>query len=163
MHRVIMNIFIIIIEQGYMSVKYKKAYDWLEEDDTDVYFNPDPTNRPPNEINIGKGGKQTAYEKEIFIKLRDAFEGINDGNRFGQGAPIDNHPILSNKTLVSQGQVAQTIYKAQTTNKQKSEQDIESSGTWVKSNTFNKNQSFMTRREVKSKRFFVISFSGELS
>ena len=44
MHRVIMNIFIIIIEQGYMSVKYKKAYDWLEEDDTDVYFNPDPTN-----------------------------------------------------------------------------------------------------------------------
>lgn len=96
-----MNIFIIIIEQGYMSVKYKKAYDWLEEDDTDVYFNPDPTNRPPDEINIG-GGKQTAYEKEIFIKLRDAFEGITDGNQYGKGAPVDNHPILSKKTLVKQ-------------------------------------------------------------
>ena len=34
-----MNIFIIIIEQGYMSVKYKKSYDWLEEDDTDLGFN----------------------------------------------------------------------------------------------------------------------------
>lgn len=42
-----MNIFIIIIEQGYMSVKYKKAYDWLEEDDSDAYYNPDPNNRPP--------------------------------------------------------------------------------------------------------------------
>lgn len=39
---VIMNIFIVIIEQGYMSVKYKKSYDWLEEDDTDHRFNVDP-------------------------------------------------------------------------------------------------------------------------
>lgn len=65
-----------------MSVKYKKAYDWLEEDDeavNDASYNPDPAMRPPPEINIG-GGKQTAYEKEVFIKLRDAFEGINDGN-----------------------------------------------------------------------------------
>jgi hypothetical protein len=38
-----MNIFIIIIEQGYMSIKYKKAFDWLEEDDTDQLYNPDPT------------------------------------------------------------------------------------------------------------------------
>jgi len=28
-----MNIFIIIIEQGYLTIKYKKAYDWLEEDE----------------------------------------------------------------------------------------------------------------------------------
>ena len=34
-----MNIFIVIIEQGYMSVKYKKSFDWLEEDDTDHRFN----------------------------------------------------------------------------------------------------------------------------
>jgi hypothetical protein len=27
-----MNIFIVIIEQGYMSVKYKKAYDWLDDE-----------------------------------------------------------------------------------------------------------------------------------
>lgn len=33
-----MNIFIVIIEQGYMSIKYKKAYDWLEEDDTEHLF-----------------------------------------------------------------------------------------------------------------------------
>ena len=54
-----MNIFIIIIEQGYMSVKYKKAYDWLEEDDEaadDAELNPDPSMRTPDEINIG-GGK----------------------------------------------------------------------------------------------------------
>ncbi len=91
-----MNIFIIIIEQGYMSIKYKKAYDWLEEDDTDQLFNVDPSTQPPNEIDI-KGGKQIAYEKEIFIKLRDAFEGITDGDKYGTGAPIDNHPILSKK------------------------------------------------------------------
>ena len=47
-----MNIFIAIIEQAYISIKYKKAYDWFEEDDTEEYFNPDPTNRPPDEINI---------------------------------------------------------------------------------------------------------------
>lgn len=96
-----MNIFIIIIEQGYMSVKYKKAYDWLEEDDEaaeDANLNPDPNMRPPDEINIG-GGKQTSYEKEIFIKLRDAFEGITDGNKFGQGAPVDNHPLMSKRTV----------------------------------------------------------------
>ncbi len=28
-----MNVFVIIIEQGYLSIKYKKAYGWLEEDD----------------------------------------------------------------------------------------------------------------------------------
>jgi hypothetical protein len=51
-----MNIFIIIIEQGYMSVKYKKPYDWLEKDDTDdSKLNPDPSNIPPDEINIGSG------------------------------------------------------------------------------------------------------------
>ena len=96
-----MNIFIIIIEQGYMSVKYKKAYDWLEEDDEaaeDANLNPDPNMRPPDEINIG-GGKQTSYEKEIFIKLRDAFEGITDGNKFGEGAPVDNHPLMSKRTV----------------------------------------------------------------
>jgi hypothetical protein len=92
-----MNIFIVIIEQGYMSVKYKKAYDWLEEDDTDEAFNPDPMNQPPDDINI-QGGKQTAYEKEIFIKLRDAFEGITDGDKFGQPAPIDNHLFVTKKT-----------------------------------------------------------------
>lgn len=38
-----MNIFIIIIEQGYMSIKYKKAYDWMEEDDTKMMeYDPDP-------------------------------------------------------------------------------------------------------------------------
>jgi len=74
-----MNIFIVIIEQGYMSVKYKKSYDWLEEDDTDSEMNVDPQMKPPPEINI-KSGRQNAYEKEIFIKLRDAFEGITDGN-----------------------------------------------------------------------------------
>ena len=31
-----MNIFIIIIEQGYMSIKYKKAYDWLERDEDET-------------------------------------------------------------------------------------------------------------------------------
>lgn len=53
-----MNIFIVIIEQGYMSVKYKKAYDWLEEDDTEEQmYNPDhPMSAPPDEINI-RGGK----------------------------------------------------------------------------------------------------------
>jgi hypothetical protein len=96
-----MNIFIIIIEQGYMSVKYKKSYDWLEEDDTDKRLNVDPSNVPPPEINI-RGGRQNAYEKEIFIKLRDAFEGITDGNKFGTGAPIDNHPVLSKHTLKNQ-------------------------------------------------------------
>lgn len=29
----------------------------------------------------------------MFIKLRDAFEGITDGNKYGTGTPIDNHPI----------------------------------------------------------------------
>lgn len=38
-------------------------------------------------------GNQKAYEKEIFIKLRDTFEGITDGNVYGKGTPIDNHPI----------------------------------------------------------------------
>ena len=89
-----MNIFIIIIEQGYMSVKYKRAYDWLEADDTDAKYNLDPEVAPPDEINIGNG-RQVAYEKEIFIKLRDAFEGITDGDQFVKGLPIDNHPILS--------------------------------------------------------------------
>ncbi len=28
-----MNVFVIIIEQGYLSIKYKKAYGWLEQDD----------------------------------------------------------------------------------------------------------------------------------
>jgi hypothetical protein len=51
-----MNIFIIIIEQGYMSVKYKKSYGWLEEDDTDDVLNVDPENLPPPEINI-RGGR----------------------------------------------------------------------------------------------------------
>jgi hypothetical protein len=63
-----MNIFIVIIEQGYMSVKYKKAYDWLEDEgegEEDGQFNPDPSMRPPEEINI-RGGKQIAYEKEMF-------------------------------------------------------------------------------------------------
>jgi hypothetical protein len=106
-----MNIFIIIIEQGYMSVKYKKAYDWLEEDDTDLLYDPDPTNMPPEEINIG-GGKQVAYEKEIFIKLRDAFEGINDGDKYGTGAPIDNHPIPSKKLEKLAPQFTSTVLKA---------------------------------------------------
>ena len=107
-----MNIFIIIIEQGYMSVKYKKAFDWLEEDDTDQLYNTDPSNAPPDEINIG-GGKQNAYEKEIFIKLRDAFEGITDGDKFGSGPPIDNHPILTKKMSKVAPQFAETVLKAQ--------------------------------------------------
>jgi hypothetical protein len=73
-----------------MSVKYKKAYDWLEEDDAGDYI--DPNNPPPSEITLGSG-KQLAYEQEIFVKLRDAFEGITDGNKFGKGTPVDNHPI----------------------------------------------------------------------
>lgn len=84
-----MNIFIIIIEQGYLSVKFKKAYDWLEQDDEDSDQNFGPA---PEEINLGSGN-QKAYEKEMFIKLRDAFEGITDGNKYGMGTPIDNHPI----------------------------------------------------------------------
>ena len=107
-----MNIFIIIIEQGYMSIKYKKAFDWLEEDDTDQLYNPDPTSKVPEEINIG-GGKQVAYEKEIFIKLRDAFEGITDGDKYGTGAPIDNHPVLTRKISRVAPQFAETVLRAQ--------------------------------------------------
>ncbi len=93
-----MNIFIAIIEQAYISIKYKKEYDWLEEDDTDEYLGLNSDSKVPDEINI-KGGKQTAYEKEIFTKLRDAFEGITDGNNFGKGVPVDNHNIVTKKTL----------------------------------------------------------------
>jgi len=53
---VIMNIFIAIIEQAYISIKYKKEYDWLEEDDTEEHFGLNPENPTPEEINI-KGGK----------------------------------------------------------------------------------------------------------
>ncbi len=28
-----MNIFIIIIEQGYVSIKYRRPYDWMEDKD----------------------------------------------------------------------------------------------------------------------------------
>jgi len=28
----------------------------------------------------------------MFNKLRDAFEGITDGNMYGKGELIDNHP-----------------------------------------------------------------------
>jgi len=31
----------------------------------------------------------------MFSKLRDAFEGITDGNIYGKGEPIDNHPMPS--------------------------------------------------------------------
>lgn len=51
-----MNIFIAIIEQAYISIKYKKEYDWLEEDDTDEHFGLTTENPVPDEINI-RGGK----------------------------------------------------------------------------------------------------------
>ena len=39
-----------------MSVKYKKPYDWLEEDDTNLKeYDPDPNRIAPEEINIGAG------------------------------------------------------------------------------------------------------------
>ncbi len=53
-----MNIFIIIIEQGYMSIKYKKAYDWLEEDDPRMRRNDLDHDRVlPAEINIKSGNQ----------------------------------------------------------------------------------------------------------
>ena len=89
-----MNIFIIIIEQGYLTIKYKKAYDWLEEDEQSQ--NPEDVSNinMPKELKIGSGNQQ-AFEKEMFSKLRDAFEGITDGNIYGKGEPIDNHPMPS--------------------------------------------------------------------
>lgn len=36
-----------------MSVKYKRAYDWLEEDDQNI--DNEDFGAPPDEINIGSG------------------------------------------------------------------------------------------------------------
>ena len=33
-----MNTFIIIIEQAYMSVKYRKPYAWLAQDDSELSY-----------------------------------------------------------------------------------------------------------------------------
>lgn len=88
-----MNTFIIIIEQGFMSVKYRKPYAWLASDNEDLLYNKDLDSPPVlEELNIGNG-RQMAFEKELFNKLRDAFEGITDGDVYGKGMPIDNHPI----------------------------------------------------------------------
>ena len=35
----------------------------------------------------------------MFTKLRDTFEGITDGDKYGTGTPIDNHPIPISKSV----------------------------------------------------------------
>ena len=37
----------------------------------------------------------------MFIKLRDTFEGITDGDKYGTGVPIDNHPRSRKKSIAN--------------------------------------------------------------
>eukprot|EP00347_Sterkiella_histriomuscorum_P004141 403361598 len=108
---VIMNIFIIIIEQGYLSVKYKRAYDWLDYNANLNQQEDQDQNEMPEEIKLSSGN-QLAYEKEVFIKLRDAFEGITDGDVYGKGMPIDNHPIpkQNNQEISGTSQKSQSSF-----------------------------------------------------
>ena len=65
--------FIIIIEDGYLTIKYKEPYDWLQK----KY-----SGNLEKETGESKGKIPTTYEEELNMKLTDRFEGIDEREAF---------------------------------------------------------------------------------
>jgi hypothetical protein len=73
---VVQNVFITIVTDGYMTIKYKSSYDWLERRDQAAPSL--PANGPPSEF---------MDDQEVYLRLKDKYEGVSAGKGFSAQEP----------------------------------------------------------------------------